>query len=111
MRSVFARLFGGLRDLHAAGRIEHGLDDIVIAGAAADIAFELLADGGLVELAAMTLHDVDRRHDHARRAIAALQAVIVAERRLHRMQLVALAMPSMVVTLLPAAWPASTVQD
>ena len=38
----------------------------------------------------MAVHDVDRRHDHARGAIAALQAVIVAERRLHRMQLVAL---------------------
>ena len=38
----------------------------------------------------MAVHDVDRRHDHARRAEAALQAVIVAERRLHRMQLVAL---------------------
>jgi hypothetical protein len=36
------------------------------------------------------LHDIDRRHDHARGAIAALQAVIVAERRLHRVQFVAL---------------------
>src|ERR1700760_4211204 len=67
-------LFGGLRHLHAAGGVEHGLDDVVIAGAAADIAFELGADGSLVELAAMALDDVDRRHDHARRAIAALQA-------------------------------------
>src|SRR4051794_25513854 len=83
-------LFGGLRDLHAAGRIEHGLDDVVIAGAAADIAFELLAQRGLVELAAVAVHDVDRGHDHARRAVAALQAVIVAERRLHRVQFVAL---------------------
>src|SRR5664279_6504649 len=77
-------LFGGLGDLHARGGIEHRLDDVVVAGAAADIAFELLAHRGLVELTAMTLHDIDRRHDHARRAEAALQSVIVAERRLHR---------------------------
>src|ERR1700761_3352922 len=88
-------LFGGLRHLHAAGRIEHGLDDVVIAGAATDVAFEFRADGGFVELAARSLsimasYDVDRRHDHARGAVTALQAVIVAERRLHRMQLVAL---------------------
>src|SRR5215472_16693071 len=80
------RLFGRLRDLHAAGGVEHRLDDVVIAGAAADIAFELVPDGGFVELAAgslrmMAMHDIDRRHDHARGVIAALQAVIVAERR------------------------------
>ena len=38
----------------------------------------------------MAMDDVDGRHDHARRAEAALQAVIVAECRLHRVQLVAL---------------------
>src|SRR5437870_4140099 len=64
-----AALLGRLRNLHASGCIEHGFDDVVVAGAAADIAFELLADGGLVELAIMAVHDVDRRHDHARRAI------------------------------------------
>src|ERR1700757_1869368 len=41
---------GRLCDLHAAGRIQHGLDDVVVAGAAADIAFELVAHRGLVEL-------------------------------------------------------------
>src|SRR2546423_3748525 len=35
------RLFGRLRDLHAAGGIEHRFDDVVVAGGAADIAFEL----------------------------------------------------------------------
>src|SRR5665213_3936651 len=84
------RLFGRLRNLHAPGGIQHRLDDVVIAGAAADIAFQLVADGFLVELAAIAVDDVDRGHDHARRAIAALQSVIVAERGLHRMQLVAL---------------------
>src|SRR5262249_23921452 len=72
------------------GRIQHGLDDVVVAGAAADIALELVAYRRLVELAAIAMYDVDRGHDHARSAEAALQAMIVAERRLHRMQLVAL---------------------
>src|SRR5215813_9628400 len=90
-RAVAAfRLFRRLRELHAAARIQHGLDDVVVAGAAADIAFELMTNGRLVEPAAMPLHDVDRGHDHAGRAEAALQTVIVAERLLHRMQLVAL---------------------
>src|SRR5258707_5851355 len=84
------QLFSGLRDLHAAGRIEHRFDDVVVTGAAADVAFQLVPDGGLVELAAIAVHDIDRRHDHAGGAIAALQAVIVAERRLHRVQFVAL---------------------
>ena len=66
------------------------LDDVVVAGAAADIALELLADRVLVEVVALAIDDVDRRHDHARRAEAALQAVMLAERLLHRMQLAAL---------------------
>src|SRR6478736_7929682 len=56
---VRGALFGRLRHFHAAGRIQHGLDDVVIARAAADVAFELLAHRGLVELAAVTVHDVD----------------------------------------------------
>src|SRR5215475_11441968 len=76
-------LLGGLRDLHAGSGVQHRAHNVVIAGAAADIAFELVADGSLVELAAMPMHDVDRRHDHARRAEAALESVIVAKRRLH----------------------------
>src|SRR5215475_2665520 len=55
------RLFGRLRNLHAAGGIQHRLDDIVIAGAAADIALELVPDGGFVQLAAVAMDDVDRR--------------------------------------------------
>src|SRR6478609_9325784 len=50
----------------AAGCIKHRLDDVVVAGTAADVAFQLLADGLLVELAAMAVHNIDRRHDHAR---------------------------------------------
>src|SRR5438445_8421439 len=68
------RLFGRLRDLHAAGRIEHRFDDVVVTGAAADVTLQLVPDGRLVELAAIAVHDIDRRHNHARSAIAALQA-------------------------------------
>src|SRR6202044_448945 len=65
-------LFGGLRRTRAAA---HGLgaggdrlDDVVVAGAAADIALELLADGVIVEIVALAAHDIDRGHDHARGA-------------------------------------------
>src|ERR1700751_3982231 len=85
-----AWLFGGLRHLHARCCVQHRLDNVVVAGAAADIAFKLMAHGRFIELAAIAVDDVDRGHDHARRAEAALQAMIVAERRLHRMQLGAL---------------------
>src|SRR5712671_7919722 len=53
------RLFGRLRDLPAAGRIEHRFHDVVVAGAAADIAFQLVPDGFLVELAAIAVHNID----------------------------------------------------
>src|ERR1700751_2289111 len=62
------QLLSGLRDLHAAGRIEHRFDDVVVAGAAADIAFQLVPDGVFVELAAVAVDDIDRRPDHAPRA-------------------------------------------
>ena len=62
------------------------LDDVVIAGAAAEIALQPLADlflGGI----RIALHQIDRAHDHARRAEAALQRMVLAKRRLHRVQL------------------------
>src|SRR5260370_38181224 len=71
-------LFRRHRNLHAAGGVQHRFDDVVVAGTAADIALQLVPDGILVELATVAVDDIDRRHDHARRAIAALQAAIVA---------------------------------
>src|SRR3546814_11574017 len=53
-----------------------------------DVAFEPFPDlvlGGV----RLLLHQVDRAHHHAGRAEAALQAVMLLERRSHRMQLVA----------------------
>ncbi len=38
------------------------------------------------EVVALAVDQIDRGHDHARRAEAALQAVMLAERLLHRMQ-------------------------
>src|SRR3982074_1458001 len=55
------QLFSRLRDLHAAGRIEHRFDDVVVAGAAADVAFQLVPDGGLVELHALAAPEFNRR--------------------------------------------------
>src|SRR6202171_2819230 len=83
------RLFGRLPHAaaHSGRTLTHCGDDVVIAGAAADVAFQLLADGGLVELGPLAVNHVDGRHDHARRAEAALQAVVVAEGLLHGVQL------------------------
>jgi hypothetical protein len=49
-----------------------------VGGAAADVAFQLVADGCLIQLVAVAVHDIDRRHDHAWGATAALQAKIAA---------------------------------
>src|ERR1700726_4178582 len=73
---------------HGAATGGDRLDDVVITRAATQIAFELRADGVLVEFVPLAVHDIDRRHDHARRTEAALQSVIVAEGFLHRVQLV-----------------------
>src|SRR5664279_4398718 len=68
------------------------LDDVVVAGAAADVAVEALADLLLARLRVVG-EQLHRRHHHARRAEAALQAVALAKRRLHRMQLAVLGEP------------------
>src|SRR4029078_12475213 len=71
---------------HGLGARRDRFHDVVLAGTAADIAIELVADGLLVEVVALAPHDVDRRHDHAGSAVAALQRIVLAERLLHRMQ-------------------------
>src|SRR5262249_27801465 len=72
-------LGGGLRLLD-------GVDDVGIGGAAAEIAAHVFADSGLV--VGMTfVHAGNRRHDLPRRAVAALERVVVDEGLLHRMQL------------------------
>src|SRR5947207_15633061 len=69
------------------------LHDVVVAGAAADVAFELVADRRIVEVVSLAVHHIDRGHDHPGRAEAALQAMIFAKRFLHRVQLAILRQP------------------
>src|ERR1700694_492683 len=88
-------LLGGLlhAGFHGAGAGCDRLDDVVIAGTAAEIAVELFADGVIVELIGLAVDHVDRRHDHAGGAKAALQTVMLAEGFLHRVQLSAVGDP------------------
>ena len=77
---------------HFVGRRAHRLDDVLVAGAAAEIGREhveqvLVADVGLA------LEHAGREHQEARRAEAALQPVMLDEGALQRMQLVALREP------------------
>src|SRR5690242_3072753 len=71
-----------------AGRGLDRVDDVPVARAAADVALEALADL-LVARPRVRLEQRRRSDEHARRAVAALQRVVVAERLLQRRQLVA----------------------
>ena len=62
------------------------LDDVVVARAAAEVALEAVPD----RFSARRLAIVDQRdgrHHHARRAVSALERVVIVERLLHRVQL------------------------
>ena len=76
---------GAYRDF-AAVCIE--LDDVVIARAPAQVAFQPVPDL-LFRRICVVLQQVDRAHDHAGRAEPALQAVLFAKCGLHGMQRVA----------------------
>src|SRR5690606_21997081 len=71
---------------HVAGRIAYGADDVLIAGAPAEVAFEAFADGFLVRIRVVG-QQIDRLHDHAGSAETALECVVVAEGLLHRVEL------------------------
>src|SRR5207244_930872 len=60
------------------GRVLHRLDDLHVAGAAADVAAERLADFVLAR-AGIAAQQPGRRHDEAGRAIAALRAELLVE--------------------------------
>src|SRR5229473_322897 len=74
---------------HLLGGVLNGLDDIVVARAAAEIAVELVPDLFLRRLG-IALEELRGRHDHARRAEAALQPVLLPEGVLDRVQLAVL---------------------
>src|SRR5437588_211059 len=69
-----------------AGRVEHRLDDVVVAGAAAQVALEPVANLFLGWVRVLG-QEAGGRHDHAWRAVAALEAVVVPECLLERVQL------------------------
>src|SRR3954447_25189830 len=71
---------------HLAGRLLHGGDDVLVAGAAAQVALEREPDLVLRQLPVGLLDDADRGHHHPRRAEAALEAVVLVEGPLDRMQ-------------------------
>src|SRR5262245_64086596 len=63
-----------------------GLHDVVVTGAAAEVALEAVADV-LLGRPRVLVQEADRRHDHPGRAEAALEPVILLEGRLHRVHL------------------------
>src|ERR671925_612842 len=67
-----------------------GLDDVLVAGAAAEVALEPAPDLRLGEPVAVRAEELDAAHDHARRAEAALERVVLPEGLLERMELAAL---------------------
>ena len=64
----------------------NGLNNVVVARAATQVAFELLANGLLVQLSCVASDHVRRRHDHPRRTKTALQAMVFAEGFLNGVQ-------------------------
>src|SRR5215470_185152 len=74
---------------HLLGRVLDSLDDVDVAGAAAEVARDRLADLLLARVL-VPLEQRDARHHHPRRAVAALQAVLLGEALLDGVQLTAL---------------------
>ena len=73
------------RPRQLAGRLLDRLDDVHVAGAAAEVAADPLPDLLLVRVRVL-VEQPGRLHDHARRAEAALEAVLVPERLLERVE-------------------------
>src|SRR6185369_15637738 len=71
---------------HLARCVLNSFDDVLVAGAPAQIAFESVANlvGSGIGIA---IEDLSRGHYHPRRAVTALQTVLLPESFLHRMQI------------------------
>src|SRR5215218_3208710 len=67
-------------------RVLDGLDDVLITGAPAEIAFERMANL-LFSRIGIGLEEGSRRHDHAWGAIATLETMLFPETLLHRAEL------------------------
>src|SRR5206468_9185859 len=63
------------RGVHLLGRGQDGLDDVLVAGASAQIAFQPEPDGLLGEVGVLR-DEAGGGHDHPGRAVAALQPVV-----------------------------------
>src|SRR5919197_53416 len=70
-------------------RLADGLDDVLVAGAAAKVALEPAPDLCVGQPVAVRAEELDAGHDHPRRAEAALERVALPERLLERMELAA----------------------
>src|ERR1700674_780927 len=81
---ALARLGPG--PIHGFGGGLHRLDDVHVARAPAEVAFQALADLVLRRVRVL-LQEVGRGHDETGRAVAALQTVLVPERLLERVEL------------------------
>src|SRR5690606_24344550 len=68
---------------HLRRGVQHGRDDVGVAGAPAQVALQALADLGLARVGVVA-EQVDGGHQHARSAVAALQGVPAVERPLQR---------------------------
>jgi hypothetical protein len=73
----------GLGVCHSLSACRYSLNDVVIARATAQIAFQFLTNYMLIELMAFAMHDINSIHNHAGRAKATLQTMIVAKSFLH----------------------------
>src|SRR4029453_17065058 len=70
----------------------HRLDDVVVTGTAAEIAFQALPDL-LVARVRIAAQQIDRRENHSRRAVTTLQGVAFMEGLLDRMPLAVVRQP------------------
>ena len=81
------RLAGNSRfGFHLLGSELDGLHNMLVAGAAAEVSFQPVPDFCVAGIR-ISFQDLCCGHDHARRAVAALQAMMFPETFLHRMQL------------------------
>src|SRR5262245_6477325 len=76
-----------LPERHLLCRLAIGGDDVLVSGAAAEIARKRLADAFVREVELLARFELpDDVHDHARRAVAALQRMAVLKRLLDRVE-------------------------
>src|SRR6476620_1341056 len=75
----------GVRAAHPTGGVQDRLDDVLVSGAPAEVPLEGLADLRL-GWRRVLLKEAGGRHQHARCAVPALEAVVAMERVLERVQ-------------------------